>query len=89
MERGVGFIAWGQFDGPYNPPPPAKAWLAQCPESGYTWTPGWQPNLRIQWLDNTVTEPNTMANYNFHGYYDAFMMGYRFGAPVRGVPAQE
>jgi hypothetical protein len=35
--------------------------------AGFTWTPGWQPNLRIQWLDNDVTQPNTMANYNFHG----------------------
>lgn len=80
MERGIGFISWGQFDGPYSPPP--AVW--DPPRGGYSWTPGWQPNLRVQWLDNTVTQPNTMANYNYHGYYDAFMAGCEYGAVTWG-----
>lgn len=99
MERGIGFISWSQFDGPYNPPPQRRPYksthwhyahddVPRTHSPGFTWTPGWQPNLRVQWLENTVTEANTMANYNYHGYYDAFMAGYRFVAMPQGYPFQ-
>ena len=80
MARGTGFVAWGQFDGPYAPPPRNA--------SSFTWTPGWQPNLRVQWLDNEVTEASTMANYAHEGYYDAFLQGYRFVAFPQGYVFQ-